>query len=145
MEMNGADLLASLGFDAEVAAQNRSQGAGGSNDVNLVNSGPLVPETDDVNAIGSVSQWPRCVPQHVYAQLQKLTDMKEVGTNRKGFYSSYPNLWAKLDSQQRNKSINFFLALPSERKIQILKNAEDLTKSQTKDGTVADTWILPYP
>jgi hypothetical protein len=98
MEHNGAFLVASPGFDAEIQAQNGNQQSGSSNDLILQNSGQVVAEEVDVNAVGSVSCWPNCVPQHVYDQLREITDAKDAGINGKVFYKSYDkterNIWS---------------------------------------------------
>ena len=135
MEHNGAFLLASPGFDAEIQAQNGNQQSGGSNDPILQNSGPVVAEEVDVNAVGSVPCWPNCVPQHVYDQLREITDAKDTGINGKVFYKSYDKTWSKLDTTQRNKAISFYHNLPAAKKTQFVKNAEDKTKNQTNEGT----------
>ena len=57
--------------------------------------------------------WPSCSPTFVVETLQELD--KARCPNEKGFYSSYPAKWERLDIEKRQKTFIFFGKLKRKR------------------------------
>ena len=74
--------------------------------------------------------WPSCSPTCVVETLQELD--KARCPNEKGFYSSYPAKWERLDIEKRQKTFVFFGKLKEEVKNEVAPIAVEKEKSASE-------------
>ena len=80
-------------------------------------------EVPAVDGMGAVAEWAGCYPQYAYELVAQITDA-EKGTNKKGFWSTYPKEWVKLSSDQQAKARGYFGKLADATKERILTAAK---------------------
>ena len=87
------------------------------------------PQQNPSNDVVVVDIWPDCNPDLVLKQMH-LLDVGSIGMNKKPLFASYKD-WSKLNAEQRNKALAFFVKLSQEMQSKVLIEAKALSTSES--------------